>query len=61
MTKPIEKDKWYKLTLSFQLKKDLKFNSDEEYLELWGKIGKAIGVEGFVADVNIKEGKNNGK
>ena len=52
----LEKDKWYKLTLSFQLKVD--FNSVEEYLRLWGKIGKSIGIEGLVADVEIREVQN---
>ena len=51
----IKKDKWFKLSLSFQLKEDLKFTSSDEYLELWGEIGKVLGIEGYVADVTIRK------
>lgn len=51
----IKKDKWYKLTLSFQLRENLEFQSDESYLRLWKKIGKVLGIDGYVADVSIRK------
>ena len=55
----IKKNKWYNLSLSFQLEKDIVFKSDKEYLKLWGRIGKALGIQGLVADVKINEQLHN--
>jgi len=49
----LKKGEWYKCIFSFQLEKDFDFGYDE-LIEIIQKLGKVIGSEGKVADIQVE-------